>query len=181
MRHVAGAAGLCLLALTLCLCSTPTAADAAYVLPLEMRHGALRTRSSSESGRNLLGAGKVQVLGRWVNPAHHYLNCACCPPSNQQQQALLIALITPYTLSTSPFVACWPMQCAGGVLLCHAATGHASTALWPDCGYRQHHHLCALPRLQAVWSQPLQQALQPKVSDGTGWVFFGGEGAAVAR
>jgi hypothetical protein len=35
----------------------------AYILPLEQRHGALRTRSSSSS-RNLLGAGKVKVMGR---------------------------------------------------------------------------------------------------------------------
>ena len=42
----------------------------AYIVPLEMRQGAVRSRawssSGSSSGRNLLGAGKVQVMGRWV-------------------------------------------------------------------------------------------------------------------
>jgi hypothetical protein len=38
-----------------------------YIVPLEMRQGAVRTRSgSSSSSRQLLGAGKVQVMGRWV-------------------------------------------------------------------------------------------------------------------
>lgn len=42
--------------------------SSAFIVPLEMRKGAVRSRSwsssSSSDGRKLLGAGKVQVMGR---------------------------------------------------------------------------------------------------------------------
>lgn len=41
--------------------------QSAYMVPLEMRHGAVRSRDrSSSNSRQLLGAGKVQVMGRCV-------------------------------------------------------------------------------------------------------------------
>lgn len=62
---------LLLLALTWTHLLTPVLASspaAAYIVPLEMRSGAMRSRSWSSSGssnsRHLLGAGKVQVMGR---------------------------------------------------------------------------------------------------------------------
>jgi hypothetical protein len=69
-----------LLALTWMIHTALGAQPTAYMLPLEMRQGAVRSRawssSSSSNSRNLLGAGKVQVMGRCVSLVLVCLMCS---------------------------------------------------------------------------------------------------------
>lgn len=82
MSKGVGQACMVLLALTVLLPSVQAALQqqqqllpaGSYIVPLEMRQGAVRSRSgSSSSSRQLLGAGKVQVMGRWVGA-----DAVCC-------------------------------------------------------------------------------------------------------
>lgn len=56
------------LSISCCMLTPGLASSPAYIVPLEMRSGAMRSRTWSSSGssnsRQLLGAGKVQVMGR---------------------------------------------------------------------------------------------------------------------
>lgn len=77
---------------------------AAYVVPLQMRQGALRARSSTttSSSRNLLGAGKVNVLGRCVCLGPHASSSVCVCSAQRSVCSITGTIIITFTTWRHP-------------------------------------------------------------------------------
>lgn len=94
----------------------------AYMLPLEMRQGAVRSRAWSSSSssnrnsnsRNLLGAGKVQVMGRCVSCAGVPRSaCLLFPSWLLRPISSVFAYISKQAVAAPMHDACcWPHNCS---------------------------------------------------------------------